>query len=346
MSALLASLRELSDRDLTARMYACVAAERVATAQLIATLGEFDVRRLYLSEGFGSLFDYCTRHLHLSERAAGTRIAAARLARRFPLVIDLIADSRVSLTVIGLLARHRNEANYRAVLEEATHKTVSEAEVMIAHLSPQPDAKAMVRRVAGPLPAGAASRGLEAVELRPPSAPQAPAPVPAQPCAAPVPQPFPPSRSVVKPLSPDRYKVQFTISEETRDKLRTVQDLLGHSVPPGDLGDVFDRALTALLGEIERQKLAVVARPQRRRRPVKPGTRLIPAEVRRQVWRRDKGRCAFVGTQGRCRERSRLELHHVRPFAAGGAATAENIQLRCRAHNAHEADLFLMSARD
>jgi hypothetical protein len=30
----------------------------------------------------------------------------------------------------------------------------------------------------------------------------------------------------------------------------------------------------------------------------------------------------------------------VEPFAAGGRATIENIQLRCRAHNAYEAVLF------
>jgi hypothetical protein len=32
------------------------------------------------------------------------------------------------------------------------------------------------------------------------------------------------------------------------------------------------------------------------------------------------------------------------PFAAGGATDAENIQLRCRAHNAYEATLFEQSS--
>jgi hypothetical protein len=35
-----------------------------------------------------------------------------------------------------------------------------------------------------------------------------------------------------------------------------------------------------------------------------------------------------------------LEFHHVVPFAAGGAAEAANIQLRCRSHNAFESELF------
>jgi len=58
------------------------------------------------------------------------------------------------------------------------------------------------------------------------------------------------------------------------------------------------------------------------------------------VWGRDGGRCAFHGTQGRCGETSWLEFHHVRPFAAGGEATCENIELRCRAHNVYEADQY------
>jgi hypothetical protein len=40
---------------------------------------------------------------------------------------------------------------------------------------------------------------------------------------------------------------------------------------------------------------------------------------------------------GRCAETAFLEFHHVRPFGAGGGATVENIQLRCRSHNSHEA---------
>jgi hypothetical protein len=63
--------------------------------------------------------------------------------------------------------------------------------------------------------------------------------------------------------------------------------------------------------------------------------------VRREVGARDASRCAFVSKDGhRCGARRFLEFHHVVPRAVGGAATVENIQLRCRAHNGHEVDLF------
>ena len=60
--------------------------------------------------------------------------------------------------------------------------------------------------------------------------------------------------------------------------------------------------------------------------------------MKREVWARDGGQCAFVGAAGRCTERGFLEFHHVVPFADGGATSAENLELRCRAHNAYEAE--------
>ena len=46
---------------------------------------------------------------------------------------------------------------------------------------------------------------------------------------------------------------------------------------------------------------------------------------------------------GRCRETGFLEIHHVVPYAAGGQTVVENLELRCRAHNAYEADLYFGS---
>jgi hypothetical protein len=43
---------------------------------------------------------------------------------------------------------------------------------------------------------------------------------------------------------------------------------------------------------------------------------------------------------GRCAERGFLEFHHVRPYADGGQTVAENLELRCRAHNVYEAEKY------
>jgi hypothetical protein len=70
---------------------------------------------------------------------------------------------------------------------------------------------------------------------------------------------------------------------------------------------------------------------------LQPNSRHIPVAVKREVWERDKGQCAFVSRNGRrCSEKGRLEFHHVHAYALGGPATVENIALRCRTHNAYE----------
>jgi len=148
------------------------------------------------------------------------------------------------------------------------------------------------------------------------------------------------SRPVVRPLAPERYEIRFKASAAMREKLRVAQDLLGHAIPSGDIAQVFDRALALLVADLSRRKFAATGRP-RQSRGQSDESRNIPAEVKRLVDARDRRRCALVAPNGRrCDERRFLEFHHVIPYAAGGQPTAENIQLRCRAHNGYEADLF------
>ena len=149
-----------------------------------------------------------------------------------------------------------------------------------------------------------------------------------------------PARPAVQPLAPERYKLQLTISADTHATLRQVQNLMRHQVPNGDVAAIIDRALTLLLDDLRRRKVAATASPRPEARLPKKGSRHIPASVKREVWARDGGRCAFVGAQGRCAETGFLEFHHVEPFAAGGPTTSANLQLRCRSHNAYESALY------
>jgi hypothetical protein len=66
----------------------------------------------------------------------------------------------------------------------------------------------------------------------------------------------------VKPSAPERYRVQFTIGEETHAKLRRVQALLRREIPDGDPGEFFDRALSLLLERALRTKRAKADQPR------------------------------------------------------------------------------------
>jgi hypothetical protein len=73
-------------------------------------------------------------------------------------------------------------------------------------------------------------------------------------------------------------------------------------------------------------------------------SRTVPREVKREVWQRDAGQCAFVSSTGRrCTESTFLEYHHIQPYAKQGPATVANISLRCRRHNQYEAELIFGS---
>jgi hypothetical protein len=126
------------------------------------------------------------------------------------------------------------------------------------------------------------------------------------------------------------------MSADTRAEWDRLRELVH-----GDDAQVLARAVTTAVRVLEQQKYAATDRPARPSRPTTEDSRHVPAEVKRQVAARDGGRCAFTATTGhRCAERRFLEFHHVKPWMAGGATTRDNVQLRCRAHNQYEADLF------
>jgi hypothetical protein len=322
---------DFSNEELLAEVSRLVLHERQATAALIRCLMEVDTRRLYLSEGYSSLFTFCTQALHLSEHAALGRIEVARAARRLPALLLNLEDGSVTVTNARMLAPHMTEANCEELLAATRHRSKREVEEIVARLRPQPDVQNTVRK----LPSAPAIEKASLTILAAPSPdPKTADPLSLRASAAPA-----PTRPVVAPLAPERYRIQFTASREAHDKLRYAQDLLRHIIPTGDVATVFERALSALIEQLEKQKCAATSRPSGPR-AVAPGSRQIPAGIRREVWQRDQGRCAFIGARGRCAERGFLEFHHVVPFAAGGPADARNIELRCRAHNLYEADLF------
>ena len=326
----MSTLSLLSNAELLEEAQRLAANECQATAALVRCLIEVEDRGLHLSGGWGSMFVYCTDVLHLCEGAAYNRIHAARMARKYPVILERLANGSVTLTAIRLLGPHLTADNCGRVLGLATHATKRAVEELIASLAPKPDVPTVLRKLPQPLPAAEAKApttvellvdGREATSV----------------VAAPAPAAV--TRAVVQPLAPERYRLQLTIDKETHDTLRQLQALMRHTIPDGEPSRIIARALNMLRDDVLRQKCGATKSPSSKARE-SSNSRDIPARVRRAVFARDGGRCAFVGTHGRCTETAFLEYHHCQPFADGGKATVENIELRCRAHNAYEAQLF------
>jgi hypothetical protein len=318
------SRSHLSDQTLLRNLGARVARECTSTAELLADIAEVDARKLYLPAGFPSMFAYCTGELHLSEESARKRIHAARAARRVPLLFPAIADGRLHLSAVILLAPYLSQENAEELLAAATHKTKFQIEQLIAERFPRLDVPAMVEPLVestsqDPFQIERAPGRVEAIALKT-----------VEPAAL---------RPKVTPLAPKRFFLQFTVEEETHDMLGYVQALLSHQVPPGDVARVFHLGLKSLIAQVEKRKFAATARPRRSRRHEVPGSRYISAAVKRAVWERDGGRCSFVSETGRrCPAHTLLEFDHLEPVARGGEATVDRIRLRCRAHNQYAAE--------
>jgi 5-methylcytosine-specific restriction endonuclease McrA len=278
------------------------------------------------------MFAYCTDSLGLSEHEAYLRITVARATRERPVLLTMLAEGRLHLTGIAKLVPHLTEQNAAALLQKASGRSRLQIEELIASIAPVRDAPSSVRRLPQPEPSTPALPGVSSRPLDPSGAQAATVVAPAVRAGG--------SASPLQPLSPDRYRVQFTANAGFCAKLDRLRDLLRASIPDGSVEAILDRAVTELVGRLEARRFGLTSKPgasggARVREP----SRHVPMDVRRMVFARDEGRCRFVGTSGqRCPARKRLEFHHVEPYARGGATTVANVQLMCRAHNAHLAE--------
>ena len=340
------SRSHLADHVLLRTLADVVTKDRATTSEMLSLIAEVERRRLYAEAGFESMYAYCVRHLHMSEDVAYKRIRTARVSRRFPRILELIPDGRLNLTSIVCLAPHLRRISKKAgdeLLAVAEGKTRAELELMLAERFPKADLPTVVQALSprcatselapGPVcdtPLTSSVGSSAVVQVEPESGSSNSAPLPASPAST-VPAPR------IAPLSPGRFGVQLTVSQSTHDKLRYAQSLLAHAVPSGDLAEVLDRALDALIASLERRKFAATGKPGAARRSSDP--RHVPARVRRAVRERDGGRCTYKTADGRrCEARKFLEFDHVRPLARGGESSVDNLRLRCRAHNQLEAE--------
>ena len=354
---------------------------RTVTAHLVAHLAEIYARKLHVAERYSYLGDYCVAELGLSEDEGHRRAHAATLAQKYPMILDMLLEGSIHLTSLRVIGRCLTPENHRKVLESARGKTMTELEHLAAAVSPKPDVPTMLRKLPDPRPESGcltqpetaispSVEGAVVLEHQPSAKAQEGDVLVMTPR---------PAKARMNPIAPGRYSLHMTIDQETHDALLKLQDLERHKVPNGDLAKIIKASVLGRLELVERQKCGKTKRAQKAREQeswieegkaatearasvkeqvgqqpsgaiasgrLKVNSRHIPALVKRKVWKRDNGRCAFVGRGGRrCSVKGRLEYHHIQAYALGGPATVENIALRCRTHNAYEGVRFFGEKR-
>ena len=290
---------------LLASLSALVRRESDSLSDLLAHLAELDERGLCLELGYSSLFKYCVEALGFCESSAGRRIAAARVCRKYPEAFGRVANGELKLSVLVALNKYLSPENAAELFAACSRKSYEQVELLLAARFPKPDVRDLVRR----LPARTESTpdiGCAPTSTGAMSVSSAGYPGGAELSGGPlVPLqvvPLQPSRAsragAVKPLSAERFSVNFTADAEFRELLEEVRGLVSHAEPRGDLMSVMKRGLKALKSDLLKRRYGVGRKPRRvRMNAVGTGlaarTRHVAADVSRAVWERDGGQCPF-----------------------------------------------------
>jgi 5-methylcytosine-specific restriction endonuclease McrA len=330
-----------------------VAHDRKSFAVILTRIAEIDERKLYLAEGYSCMKAFLMERMRLTEGAAYKRLTTARLARQYPGIQVALADGRLHMRAVLMLGPYLTSGNADELVAAAAGKTRFELEVLLAGRFPKPDVPDRLEPIVSSPAASVISAEFAPAGALAPAGSLAPERVktimPDECRHAEAPSPFATRpltpervdaselRSTLTPLSPGRYRFGGTWGQEAYDLYNDFRALVSHEVPSGELSLVLETALRIAKAEVEKRRFGATARPGRSRGSASPRT--IPAAVRRAVYERDGGRCAFVSDAGkRCTETRFLEIDHEIPVARGGESTVENLRLVCSAHNQYLAD--------
>jgi len=358
-------LTGLSDRELLARVKALVQKERSTTLEILVHLNEVERRKLHLSLGYPSLFEYCIRHLGYSSSAAGRRIHAARCVRDYPEVYPLLEKNDVTLITVSLVASILTDANKDDLLGRIRRKSQRDVEAIVAAYRPSLAYRDRVKPVCVAIARAQNHARANSGHLCPitPSAGSEISPNVADGVAGGLRRAtgettefgnFGKNNPQVPPKNPEvrleqKLLIQFLASPAFMKKFEEVRALLSNTPGNPSYEAVLETALDEFLAHHspenkkkrrERRKDAEKSQRTRKRPAVKPDrSRRIPKAIREQVFTRDKGRCTYKGATGnRCGSTHHLQIDHIVPFARGGTNAASNLRLLCGKHNRLEAE--------
>jgi hypothetical protein len=314
-------------RERSNRLADLLRKERHALADFLVALAGFDGGRAWLELGYSSLFGYLHQDLGLSKGASFYRMTAAQLVQRHPEIVEPLRDGRLCLTTVVELSKVLTRENLAEVLPRFFHLSKRVAKEVSAELSPAPAPERTI--VTAVRAAAPPSSGLTSVSWLDEPTRVAPTQESRSPAVS-----APPVRMVVEPKTVDRSRIHLTVSRAFLRKLEAARDALSHSHPGASEEEILAAGLDLLLKRHAKRR-GLVKHP--RKAPAAPRQvpdRYVPAHVRREVWKRDGGRCQWpLESGGICGSTHQVELDHIQPVAKGGPSTAENVRCACKAHN-------------
>ena len=307
-------IKTFADSKLLSLIPVRVKTEREATAAVLELLAEIDSRKLYLKEGYSSMYSYLTTELSYSEGAAQRRIECARALNITPEAKELLNKGDISLTTLSMVSREITKKNNTEIIKDISGKNKKEVEQILFKDKP------------------AGSKTKESITtIKVKAEEEAPAPLFSTPLFDSTNQGFENHHRHDGKVEA-RLKLSFSVPEETQELIDEARQALSGKLPKGaSLEDLFVAGLESILNE--HKKKAKALGTGKSRKP-KKRTRHIPNDIRKAVLERDKYQCTYVGENGKaCCSKWNIEVDHIVNFAEGGEHTMENLRVLCRPHN-------------
>ena len=337
----------MNARRLANQLANLLARERVAMADFLLALAEFDRRKAWFDLGHSSLFYFLRREFGLSAGAAYYRKTAAELLQKHPAIVEALRDGRLCLTSIAQLAKVLTAENFDEVVPRFFHQSKREAAFIAAELQPATGAPHRDVVTSAATPPSFVAKPDTAVLFHPgemnQQAGSAGAPTDTRGSSS-APQARPSRPESAQPLTGELARLHITVSKRFLQKVDAARAALSHSAPGATTERILETGLDLILNRHAARR-GIVQKPRNlqkkrqngqrpRTRPSAPNSRAIPTAVKREVWRRDGGRCQWpLESGGICASTLRVEFDHSILRAFGGPATVENIRLLCRVHN-------------
>jgi 5-methylcytosine-specific restriction endonuclease McrA len=298
------NFKSISNDELLEQLKARVENERKLLMEILYALREVEARKLHLEVGYPDLYEFAMKELGYSSGAAYRRISAMRLLQAVPDVA-----LRLESGELGLENASQAQSFFRK--EDQRRKELGGQKLSL-------DEK---REIVTELLGKSTREGQRVLMERSPEV-------------------MMPSEKT-RPLSEQKTLVQFVASGDLMNKLEDLKHLLAHKNFEGRLDVLIDQLADMALSKLrpKSEDLPIVRSsspaPGMQRR-----SRYIPVAEKRKVLLRDQSGCTYEDSRtGKvCQSRHGLQLDHIVPFSCGGQNTAENLTLRCGAHNRFRAE--------
>ena len=230
--------------------------ERQNLSQFLTLLKKAEDERSYIAFDFTSLFDWLVRYFKYPSGCAQRRLEAVRLMRVIPEVKDKLEQGSLSLSSLNT-AQAIIKAQEKATNTRLTTEAKAEALKQIENQSAKKATETLLQRF-------------------PEAAPDV-------------------EKPQTRLLKNNITQFSMNFSTEDMEELQRAKELLSHTLPTADQGDIFKYLLREYNKRKDPLRKSISAAEMNRKENGQPSQ----AQTRREVFQSNDGKCCYVHANGR-----------------------------------------------